>query len=130
MLQPVRAVVARGFRHRPAVAVLELGQQPVHHVLAGQSGLPPGEARCDLCHQVVEQARVRVMVYAGSSGCRVSLFHKLASSRQSRLTSRRSGIRHQRVRAFGRRETIRLTATATCEYAAKITIYNCRISLS
>ena len=30
-------------------------------------------------HQVIEQARVRVMVYRGSSGCRViDLFHKLA----------------------------------------------------
>jgi len=64
---------------RPAVAVLEPGQQPVHHVLAGQAGLTPGEAGRDLRHQVIEQPLVRVMIYAGTSGCRFSvLFHKLA----------------------------------------------------
>ena len=46
---------------------------------AGQAGLPPGEARRDPPHQVIEQARMHVMVYRGISGCRVIvLFHKLA----------------------------------------------------
>ena len=71
--------VPGGLGQRPAVVVLKLGQQAVHHVTAGQPGLPAGEARRDPRHQVIEQARVRVMVYAGSSGCRVIvLFHKLA----------------------------------------------------
>ena len=79
VLHPVRTVVTCGLRKRPAVAVLEFGQQTVHHVLAGQTGLPPGEARRDLRHQVLEQVRVRVIVYPGTSGCRViCLSHKLA----------------------------------------------------
>ena len=54
-------------------------QQPVHHVTAGQPGLPAGEARRYPGHQVIEQARMRVMIYAGSSGCRVVVvFHKPA----------------------------------------------------
>jgi hypothetical protein len=37
------------------------------------------ESRRDLCHQVLEQVSVRVMVYAGISGCRVICFlRKLA----------------------------------------------------
>jgi hypothetical protein len=79
VLHPVRTVMTRSLRKRPAVAVLEFGQQTVHHVLAGQTGLPPGEARRDLRHQVLEQVRVRIMAYAGTSGCRViCLFRKLA----------------------------------------------------
>jgi hypothetical protein len=50
----------------------------VHHVLAGKTGFPSGEARRDLRHQVIEQALVIVMIYAGISGCRICLFHKLA----------------------------------------------------
>ena len=78
VLHPVRAGVPGRLGKRPAVAVLELGQQPVHHVLAGKTGLPSGEARRDLRHQVIEQVLVIVMVYAGASGCRICLFHKLA----------------------------------------------------
>ena len=41
--------------------------------------LQAGEARSDPRHQVIEQARVPVMVYRGSSGCPVIIvFHKLA----------------------------------------------------
>jgi hypothetical protein len=43
----------------------------VHHVTAGQPRFPPGQARCDPCHEVIEQAAVRGMVYRGSSGHRV-----------------------------------------------------------
>ena len=78
VLHPVRAGVPGRLGKRPAVAVLELGQQPVHHVLAGKTGLPSGEARRDLRHQVIEQVLVIVTVYAGISGCRICLFHKLA----------------------------------------------------
>jgi hypothetical protein len=56
--------------YRPAVMILRLAQQAVHHVTAYQAGLPPGEARSDPRHQVIEQARMPVMVYRGSSGCR------------------------------------------------------------
>jgi len=70
MLHPVRARVPGGLAHRPAVVILQLAQQAVHHVTAGQAGLPPGEARSDPRHQVTEQARMPVMAYRGSSGCR------------------------------------------------------------
>ena len=77
MLHPVRARVPGGLAHRPAVVILQLAQQAVHHVTAGQAGLPPGEARSDPRHQVIEQARRAVMVYRGSSGCRATVvFHK------------------------------------------------------
>ena len=59
--------------------ILEFREQAVHHVAAGQAGLPPGEARRDPAHQVIEQPLVRIMVYRGISGCRsIVLFHKLA----------------------------------------------------
>ena len=89
MLHPVRSRVPGGLGHRPAVVIFDFGQQAVHHVTAGHAGLPPGEARRDPPHQVIEQVLVRIMVYGGISGCRVIvLFHKLAGSRQPRSLSR------------------------------------------
>ena len=79
VLHPVRAGVPGGFGQRPAVMVIEFGQQAVHHVTAGQPGFPAGEARRYPGHQVIEQAGMRGMIYAGSSGCRVVVvFHKPA----------------------------------------------------
>ena len=79
VLHPVRPGVPGGLGQGPAVVILQLRQQPVHHVTAGQPGVPAGEARRDPGHQVIEQSRVHGMIYAGSSGCRVVvLFHKLA----------------------------------------------------
>ena len=79
VLHPVRAGVPGRLGKRPAVAILELGQQPVHHVAAGQTGLPSGEARRDPRHQVIEQVRVLVMVYAWRQRLPdIVLFHKLA----------------------------------------------------
>ena len=54
----------------------ELGN---YKIADSEPRLPAGEARSDPRHQVIEQARVPVMVYRGSSGCRViDLFCKLA----------------------------------------------------
>ena len=79
VLHPARAAVPGSLGEGPAVVIVEFRQQAVHHATAGQPGLPAGEARSDPRHQVIEQAGVRVMVYRGSSGCRViDLFHKLA----------------------------------------------------
>jgi hypothetical protein len=59
--------------------ILELGEDPVHHVAAGQAGLPPGEARRYPCQQVLQQSRVRGIIYAAISGCcAIALSHKLA----------------------------------------------------
>jgi hypothetical protein len=64
---------------RSADVITEFRKQAVHHVPAGQAGLPPGETRRDPRQQVLEQASMRVMIYCGISGCCVSvLFHKLA----------------------------------------------------
>ena len=79
VLHAVRAGVPGGLGQRPAVVIIELTQQAVHHVAAGQPRVPPGEARRDPRQQVLKETRVRVMVYRCISGCRVIvLFHKLA----------------------------------------------------
>jgi len=79
VLHLVRARVPGSLGHGPAVVIVELGKHPVHHVAAGQAGLPAGEARRGPRQQVIEQAGVRGIVYAGASGCRlIVLFHKLA----------------------------------------------------
>ncbi len=79
VLHPVRAGVPGGLGQRPAVTVIEFAKQAVHHVTAGQPGFPAGEARRYPGHQVIEQAGVNAMIYAGSSGCRVvAVFHKPA----------------------------------------------------
>jgi hypothetical protein len=59
--------------------VIELGKQAVHHVTAGQPGFSASEAWRYPGHQVIEQAGMNGMIYAGSSGCRVVVvFHKPA----------------------------------------------------
>jgi hypothetical protein len=79
VLHPVRSRMAGGLGHRPAVVIVQFGQQAVHHVAAGETGLPPGEARRDPRQQVLEQPGVPFVVYRGTSGCRlIVLFHKLA----------------------------------------------------
>jgi site-specific DNA recombinase len=79
VLHPVRARVPGGLGQRPAVVILQLRQQPVHHVAAGQPRLAAGKARRYPGHQVIEQAGMGGMIYAGSSGCRVVVvFHKPA----------------------------------------------------
>ena len=71
VLHPVRPGVPGRLGDRPAVVILEFHQQAVHHVAAGQAGLPPGKARCDPSQQVIEQRGLGVMGYRGISGCRV-----------------------------------------------------------
>jgi hypothetical protein len=79
VLHPARAVVPGSLGEGPAVVIVEFRQQAVHHTTAGRPRLPAGEARSDPRHQVIEQASVPVMVYRGSSGCRVIVvFHKPA----------------------------------------------------
>jgi hypothetical protein len=79
VLHPVRCRVPGGLGHGPAVVILELGQQAVHHVTAGHAGFPPGKTRRNPPHQVIEQSLVRSMVDRDTSSCcLVVLFHKLA----------------------------------------------------
>ena len=79
VLHRARAGVPGGLGEGPAVVIVEFGQQAVDHATAGQPRLPAGKARSDPRHQVIEQARVPVMVYRGGSGCRaIDLFSKLA----------------------------------------------------
>src|SRR5579859_5739093 len=44
---PARAGVPGGLGQGPAVVIVEFGEHPVHHVAAGQAGLPAGETRRD-----------------------------------------------------------------------------------
>jgi hypothetical protein len=69
VLHPVRAGVPGGLGHGPAVVIIEFHQQAVHHVPAGQTGLPPGETRAGPRQQVIEQHGIRGIIYAGRSGC-------------------------------------------------------------
>ncbi len=55
MLQPVRATVPGRLGDAPAVAVLQLHQQPVHHLTGGLAGLPPRKTPRHLPEQVLQQ---------------------------------------------------------------------------
>jgi hypothetical protein len=88
VLHLVRAGVAGGLGHRPAVMILQLHQLGPDHVTAGQAGLAAGEAARYPSHEIVEKAPVKVIAYAGASGCRYFVtFHKLTQSRQPRRPS-------------------------------------------
>jgi hypothetical protein len=63
VLHRARAGEPSGLGEGPAIVIIEFGQQAVHHATAGQPRLPAGEARRDPRHQVIEQARVPVMVH-------------------------------------------------------------------
>ena len=79
VLHPVRAGMPGRRGDCPAVVILQLHQQAVHHIAAGHAGLPPGEARRDPSQKVIEQARVHGIIYADISGCcAIVLSHKLA----------------------------------------------------
>jgi hypothetical protein len=65
--------------HGPAVVIVRLHQQAAGHVPAGRAGLTPGKAWRDPRQKVVEQAGVRGIAYADTSGyCVIFMFHKPA----------------------------------------------------
>ena len=120
-----RMVVTCGLRKRPAVAVFEFGQQTVHHVLACQTDLPAG----------------RSMMRPAPSGPRTGLrahhglrWHQrlpgdLSFPQTGMLTAATpasSPVQASVTSVPGQRDTARSAATATCGYATKVTIYNCR----
>jgi hypothetical protein len=77
VLHPVRRWVPGCLGHRPAVVIIQFRQQAVHHIAAGQAGFPPGEARRDPPHQLIEQPPMHAMIYRGTSGCcLIVVFHK------------------------------------------------------
>ena len=65
MLQPVRATVPGRLGDAPAVIVLQLHQQPVHHLAGGLPGLPAREAPRHLPEQVLRQDTRLVIRYRG-----------------------------------------------------------------
>jgi hypothetical protein len=71
VLQPVRPAVPDRLGDRPAVVILQLHQQPAHHLPARLPGLPPRETPRHAAQQVFQQPRVNIVSYRGSSGCRV-----------------------------------------------------------
>jgi len=77
VLQPVRTTVANRLGDRPAVVVFQLHQQPGHHLPARLPGLPPRETPRHPAQQVIQQPRMNLISYRGSSGCRILIvFHK------------------------------------------------------
>ena len=71
VLQPVRPAKPDRLGDRPAVAIVQLHQQPGEHLGAGLPGLPPGEAPGDPAQQVRQQRGPGLIGYRGSSDCRV-----------------------------------------------------------
>ena len=71
MLQPVRATVPGRLGDAPAITVLQLHQQAVHHLTGDLAGLPPRKTPRHLPEQVLQQQDTRLVIrYRGSSGCR------------------------------------------------------------
>jgi hypothetical protein len=71
VLQPVRAAVPDRLGDRPAVVIVQLHQQPAHHLAAALPGLPPGKAPGHPPQQVRQRRGPGLIGYRGSSGCRV-----------------------------------------------------------
>lgn len=55
MLQPVRTTVPDRLGDAPAVVILQLHQQPVHHLTRGLAGLPTWKTPCHLLKPVSQQ---------------------------------------------------------------------------
>jgi hypothetical protein len=51
--------------------IVQLHQQPAHHLAAGLAGLPPGKAPGHPPQQVRQQRGPGIIGYRGSSDCRV-----------------------------------------------------------
>ena len=56
---------------RPAVMIVQLRQQPAHHLAAGLPGLPPGKAPGHPSQQVRQQRGPGIIRHRDSSGCRI-----------------------------------------------------------
>jgi site-specific DNA recombinase len=71
VLQPVRPAMPGRLGDRPAVVIVQLHQQPAHHLAAGLTGLPPGKTPGHPPQQIRQQRGPGIIGYRGSSGCRV-----------------------------------------------------------
>jgi hypothetical protein len=77
MLQPVRPAVPGRLGDRLAVVILQLHQQPAHHLAAALPGLPPGKAPGHPPQQIRQQRGPGIIRHRGSSDCRILIvFHK------------------------------------------------------
>ena len=106
MLQPVRATMPDRLSEAPAVVVLQLHQQPVHHLAGGLAGLPPRKAPRHLPEQVLQQDARPGIRYRSSRGCRflfVTIHHEP-------------------------RQPLLIACPSTCANNLKVSNYSCRIS--
>jgi hypothetical protein len=71
VLQPARPAVPGRLGDCPAVVIVQLHQQPRHHLAGALPGLPPGEAPGDSPQQVRQQRGPGLIRYRGSSDCRI-----------------------------------------------------------
>ena len=71
MLQPVRPAVPGRLGDRPAVVIVQLHDQPAHHLAAALPRLPPGKAPRHLPQQVRQQRGPGIIRYRDSSDCRI-----------------------------------------------------------
>ncbi len=71
VLQPVRPAMPVRLSDRPAVVIVQLHQQPAHHLAAGLPGLPPGKTPSHPPQQIRQQRGPGIIRYRGSSGCRI-----------------------------------------------------------
>ena len=71
VLQPVRPAMPHRLGDRPAVVIVQLHQQPAHHLAAALPGLPPGKAPGHPSQQVRQQRGPGIIRYRGSSDCRI-----------------------------------------------------------
>ena len=71
VLQPVRPAMPGRLGDRLAVVIVQLHQQPAHHLAARLPGLPPREAPRHPPQQILQQRGMNIIRYRGSSDCRV-----------------------------------------------------------
>jgi hypothetical protein len=71
VLQPVRPAMPGCPGDRLAGVIVQLHQQPAHHLAAALPGLPPGKAPGHPPQQIRQQRRPSIIRHGASSDCRI-----------------------------------------------------------
>jgi hypothetical protein len=71
VLQPVRPAMPHRLGDRPAVVIVQLHQQPAHHLATRLPGLPPGKAPSHPPQQISQQRGPGLIRYRGSRDSRI-----------------------------------------------------------
>jgi hypothetical protein len=93
VLQPVRPAVPGRLGNRPAIMIVQLHQQPAHHLAAAR--LPPGKAPGHPSQQIRQQRGPGIIRYRGSSDCRILIVSQTHHDRGSRTSPWSSDLRQQ-----------------------------------